>query len=84
MSSAQAAGLWKLLYKPVKGQCDDWQPPYGPNSTGPFLFELRRDPTESDDLCSVLPERCAAMRGLLARFDASVVRSRVWESRCGV
>jgi len=77
-------GVWKIVAKPLKGQCSEFLPPYGqmkkPN--GPFLFNLTADPTESVDLCKQESKRCAEMKTGMQNFVTSIAHSRVAESQC--
>merc|ERR1712110_353517 len=79
-----ADGVWKILYKPQQGQCEEFLPPYGQmkNKDGPFLFNLTADPTESNDLCKEESERCSAMKKAMQDFQGSIQHSRVYESQC--
>merc|ERR1711998_739300 len=79
-----ADGVWKIIYKPEKGQCEKFLPPYGSmkNKAGPFLFNLTADPTESVDLCAKESDRCAGMKAAMNAFVSSIEHSRVYESQC--
>jgi len=77
-------GVWKIIKKPNKGQCEVFSEPYGSmaSTQGPFLFNLTADPTESNDLCAALPDRCEAMTNSMQDFYDSIEYSRVHESEC--
>jgi len=79
-----AEGVWKIVQKPNKGQCDDFLEPFGSmkDLNGPFLFHLTADPTESTDLCSQEKEKCDAMFKSMHDFRDSVDYSRQEESGC--
>jgi len=81
-----ADGVWKIIHKPNKGQCDVFSEPYGSmkgkDLNGPFLFNLSEDPTESNDLCASRPDMCDTMTKAMDEFRDSVDHSRVYESEC--
>lgn len=79
-----ADGVWKIIYKPQKGQCSEFLPPYGKmkNKNGPFLFNLTADPTESNDLCKTEAQRCDEMKAAMQDFVDSIEHSRMYESQC--
>jgi hypothetical protein len=84
LNETASHGVWKIVYKPEKGQCDVFLPPYGnmKNKDGPFLFNLTADPTESLDLCEKEAQRCADMKAAMQDFVKSIDHSRVKESQC--
>lgn len=79
-----AEGVWKIIKNPNKGQCDVFSEPYGSmkSTSGPFLFNLTADPTESVNLCSQVPDRCRSMTTAMDDFSASVDHSKTEESQC--
>lgn len=79
-------GVWKIIHKPNKGQCETFYEPYaslsGKELNGPFLFNLSEDPTESDDLCSKFQDRCDSMLEAMKSFRDSLDYSAIHESKC--
>merc|ERR1719463_976846 len=77
-------GVWKIVAKPLKGQCSEFLSPYGQmrDPSGPFLFNLTADPTESHDLCSQDTKRCEAMKAGMQTFIDSIGHSRYYEAQC--
>ena len=73
---------WKVGKKFGKGQCKKMLPPYNKDATGPFLFNLVTDPTESHDLSKAQPTRFAAMVAAMDAWEASIEVSAVNESQC--
>jgi arylsulfatase A-like enzyme len=63
---------WKVGKKFGKGQCKKMLPPYNKDATGPFLFNLVTDPTESHDLSKAQPTRFAAMVAAMDAWEASI------------
>jgi len=84
LNDTGADGVWKIVYNPEKGQCSEFLPPYGQmaDKSGPFLFNLVADPTESHDVCSKESARCAAMKRAVEDFKDSIQHSRASESQC--
>ena len=76
-------GRFKLVRSPGKGQCP-WDPaPYlERNETGPFLFDLWADPTESEPANERLPEVADRMARRLEAWERSVAVSQVSEAQC--
>lgn len=86
LSSTQQAmihGELKVVLRPKAGQCP-MQPPYDAmkNPTGPFLYNLTADPSESTDLAAAMPDALASMMTLLDTTVVSVQHSQVHESGC--
>lgn len=79
-------GIWKIIHKPNKGQCETFFEPYaslsGKELNGPFLFNLSEDPTETKDLCSQHQDRCDSMLEAMKSFRDSLDYSAVHESKC--
>merc|ERR1719414_2364708 len=75
-------GVWKMVYRAQKGQCETFMPPYSTKTKDPLLFNLEDDPTESNDLCRKMPERCEAMKKSADDFATSIEQSRMYESQC--
>jgi hypothetical protein len=82
LTNQTADNTWKMVKFPALGQCATMLPPYEQHAPGPFLFDLATDPTESHDLCTALPARCAAMRTLMEAYMAGVNSSAFYESGC--
>jgi arylsulfatase A-like enzyme len=79
------SGRWKLVRSPDAGQCALENSTYLPhNKTGPFLFDLWADPTES----APVPDGGGgggvgpALAAGLAAWEASIAHSQVAESHC--
>jgi len=79
-------GVWKLVKKPNKGQCDVFDEPYASMTSkelnGPFLFNLSEDPLESNNLCSQYQDRCDSMSTAMNNFMLSLEDSARDESQC--
>jgi len=79
-------GVWKLVKKPNKGQCDDFHEPYASMTSkelnGPFLFNLSEDPIEANNLCSQHQDRCDSMHDALNDWILSLDESALHESQC--
>jgi len=75
---------WKIVENPAKGQCD-WndngkKPPYG--DKGPYLFNLKSDPTESMPLNSEEPELFQKYSAYMKAWKVGVEASQQTESTC--
>jgi arylsulfatase A-like enzyme len=75
---------WKLMTKPVKGQCD-WQEPYGSMSKfdDHYLFDLETDYHELHDRKADSPKIFENMLKMLAEFKSSITTSQMEETGCG-
>lgn len=82
---------WKILHAPAVGQCawnDDGEPPLymrgagSRSKTGPFLFNLKDDPTESTPLNDEHPALLKKYTDLLTAWRYGVSRSQWNESTC--
>jgi hypothetical protein len=82
MNDTGKDGVWKMVSRAQKGQCDVFQKPYSTKTKDPLLFNLEEDPTESNDLCKKFKDRCDAMKTALDEFRDSVDNSRMHESEC--
>jgi hypothetical protein len=75
-------GQYKLVKNPDKGLCDLENSTYLPNmKTGPFLFDLLADPTESSPI-TTNPSLYNAMVSQMNAWEASIAISQVYESGC--
>ena len=75
---------WKILTRPSIGQCDQ-QPGFNFSlARGPrmFLYNLRNDVHETTDLAMTEPEVFAKMSKMIEEMRASIMHSRVQETRC--
>ena len=75
---------WKLMTKPVKGQCD-WQEPYGSMTKfdDHYLFDLETDYHELHDRKADSPKIFENMLKMLAEFKSSITTSQMEETGCG-
>ena len=78
-----ADGRYKLVKSPEAGQCPMEKNSYlGKNSTGPFLFDLWADPTESEPLNEKEPQILQSMTAQMEMWEASIATSQILESEC--
>ena len=75
---------WKLMTKPVKGQCD-WQEPYGSMSKfdDHYLVDLDTDYHELHDRKADSPKIFEKMLKMLSEFKSSITTSQMEETGCG-
>ena len=69
----------KYLHKPSVGQCNK---EVGTVLKGPLLFDLDKDPTESNDLSASQPGLFQKMQAQWTAFEGSVTHSTIHESQC--
>lgn len=75
------SGQYKLVHRPEAGQCAlDPSSYMTHNSTGPFLFDLWADPTESQPLTN--PSLMATMLAQADTWEKSISYSQLVESGC--
>ena len=78
-----ADGRYKLVKSPQAGQCKMEPSSYlAKNSTGPFLFDIWSDPTESVPLNAKRPELLEKMAAEMEEWEASITISQLNESGC--
>lgn len=78
-----ALGQFKVVIKPGAGLCPMENSSYLPrNASGPYLFDVIADPTESEPLNDAQPARLAAMATAARAWSASIGVSQVNESEC--
>lgn len=76
-------GRYKVVYKPEAGQCKMESSGYLPhNKSGPFLFDLHVDPTESSPLNEQQPGVLESLSSAMFAWDATIAVSQQTESQC--